>query len=90
MIQLIYSVLSVPVNDKKKRKYSIDYYLNLMFELINDTNNWNLISKLKIYNPINKKDISVTKYHWKTVHNLFNKWTNSLGIVLNKWVLKII
>ena len=32
-------------NKKYKIKYSIDYYLNLIFELINDVNNWNSISK---------------------------------------------
>lgn len=62
--------------DKKyKRKYTIDYYLNLMFELINDVNNWHGISKLKIYNPINKNNNHIPKYHWKTVQNLFNKWS---------------
>jgi hypothetical protein len=63
--------------DKKyKRKYSIDYYLNLIFELLNDVNNWNSISKLKIYNPIIKNNNNIPKYHWKTVQNLFNKWSH--------------
>ena len=62
-------------NKKYKRKYSIDYYLNLIFELINDVNNWNAISKLKIYNPIIKNNNKIPKYHWKTVQNLFNKWS---------------
>ena len=62
-------------NKKYKRKYSIDYYLNLIFELINDVNNWNSISKLKIYNPIVKNNNNMPNYHWKSVHNLFNKWS---------------
>jgi hypothetical protein len=61
---------------KYKRKYTIEYYINLMFELINDVNNWHSISKLKIYNPIIKKNNNVPKYHWKTVQNLFNKWSH--------------
>jgi hypothetical protein len=63
--------------DKKyKRKYTIDYYLDLMFELINDVNNWNSITKLKIYNPIQKFNNNIPKFHWKTVQNLFNKWSD--------------
>ena len=63
--------------DKKyRKKYTIDYYLNLMFELINDINNWHSLSKLNIYKPVLKKDNTLPKYHWKTIQNLFNKWSN--------------
>jgi len=65
-------------NFEKKyiRKYTIDYYLNLMFELINDVNNWHSLSKLNIYKPVLKKDNTLPNYHWKTIQNLFNKWSN--------------
>ena len=46
----------------------------MIFELINYVNNWNSISKLKIYNPIVKNNNNMPKYHWKSVQNLFNKW----------------
>jgi hypothetical protein len=39
----------------------------LIFEFINDVNNWNAISKLKIYNPIIKNNNKIPKYYWKTI-----------------------
>jgi len=63
--------------DKKyRRKYSIEYYLDLIFELINDVNNWYSLSKLNTYKPIPKKNNEKPKYHWKTIQNLYNKWSN--------------
>jgi len=59
-----------------KRKYSIEYYLNIMFELINNINNWNTINKLIDYKPIFKYDKTIPKYHWKTIQNQFIKWSS--------------
>ena len=59
---------------KYKRKYTIKYYLNLIFELINDINTWSALQKLNIYKPINKNNNTIPNYHWKTIMNLYNKW----------------
>ena len=62
--KVILKFYNYKISKKYNRKYSIEYYLNLMFELINNVNNWNTIQKLKIYNPINKFDNTLPKYHW--------------------------
>ena len=74
--KVILKFYNYKISKKYNRKYSIEYYLNLMFELINNVNNWNTIQKLKIYNPINKFDNTLPKYHWKTIQNLYDKWCN--------------
>ena len=37
---------------KHKVYYSNKYYLNNIFEMLNDINKWNTLKKLKIYNPV--------------------------------------
>ncbi len=54
--------------NRYKVKYSDEYYLTLIFYMLNDVNNWNFISKLKEYN-------SEYKYHYKTIYNKFVYWT---------------
>lgn len=60
---------------KKNIKYSNEYYLTMIFLLLNDTNNWSFLSKLKNY----KSDF---KYHYKTIYNKFRLWT-SLDVFKN-------
>ena len=43
---------------------------------LGDVNNWHSISKLKIYKPVIKKDNTIPNYHWKSIQNLFNKWSD--------------
>ena len=57
---------------KLKVKYSNEYYLTMIFYMLNDINNWKFLSKLKNYS-------SETKYHYKTIYNKFCLWTR-LGI----------
>ena len=72
----IFNMYDKNFNKKYVRKYTIDYYLNLMFELINDINNWYSLSKLNFYKPLQKKDNTLPIFHWKTIQNLYNKWAN--------------
>ena len=60
---------------KHKVYYSNEYYLNNIFEMLNDINKWNMLKKLKIYNPvcINNK---IAKFHFKTIENKYKKWCN--------------
>ena len=46
--------------NRYKLKYSDEYYLNFIFYVLNDINNWHFITKLKNYN-------SNFKYHYKII-----------------------
>ena len=54
--------------NRYKVKYSDEYYLNFIFYVLNDVNNWFFISKLKDYD-------SKYKYHYKTIYNKFLYWS---------------
>jgi len=63
--------LNKHINRKRyKVKYSDQYYLNFIFYVLKDVNNWFFISKLKNYN-------SKYKYHYKTIYNKFLFWTKN-------------
>ena len=51
---------------KRKRKYTFEYYLENFIYVLNDIVKW---SSLHI---LDKKQKS---YHWKSIYNEFNKWT---------------
>jgi hypothetical protein len=53
----------------KKIKYSDEYYLTMIYYMLNDVNNWNFLSNLKLYK-------SKYKYHYKTIYNKFRLWTS--------------
>ena len=69
------------VIEKKYKKtnhkiyYSNEYYLTNIFEMLNDINKWETLTKLKSYNPviINGKE---SKNHYDTIRKKFNKWCN--------------
>lgn len=52
-----------------KIKYSNEYYLIMIFYMLNDVNNWKFLSNLKNYK-------SEYKYHYKTIYNKFRLWTS--------------
>lgn len=63
------------VHIKYKTKYTNEYYLNMIFYMLNDVNNWKFLSELKMYKSENK-------YHYKTIYNKFRLWT-SLNVFEN-------
>ena len=52
----------------RRRKYSLEYYLDKFILLLSDVVIWQSLS-----NTNNVDDNS--KYHWKTIYNEFNKWS---------------
>lgn len=71
--------------DKKRKphykvKYTNEYYLDMMMHLLNDINNWKFLKNVKGYGENLKNNIP--KYHYKTIENKFNYWTNK-GIFIN-------
>ena len=62
--------LKKPIHIKyqSKIKYDNQYYLTMIFFMLNDVNNWKFLSNLKIYK-------SNYKYHYKTIYNKFCLWT---------------
>lgn len=56
--------------NRYKVKYSNEYYLTLIFYMLNDVNNWSFISNLKGYK-------SEYKYHYKTIYNKFVYWSKN-------------
>ena len=59
----------------KKIKYNDEYYLIMIYYMLNDVNNWKFLSNLKLYK-------SNYKYHYKTIYNKFRLWT-SLNVFEN-------
>ena len=57
---------------KYKNKYTNEYYINMMFCLLKDVNNWNFLQNIKGYGENNK---SIPKYHYVTIKNKFNEWS---------------
>ena len=55
-------------------KYSDEYYLIMIYYMLNDINNWNFIYNLKLCK-------SKYKYHYKTIYNKFRLWTSLLIFV---------
>lgn len=65
----------IHIKYQSKIKYSNEYYLNMIFYMLNDVNNWKFLSNLKQYTSVNK-------YHYKTIYNKFRLWTDK-GIFKN-------
>ena len=51
----------------RKRIYSLEYYFDNFYLILNDVCKW------KSLQLINK---NTNKYHYKTIYNEFNKWSN--------------
>ena len=47
-----------------KIKYSNEYYLKMIFFMLNDVNNWKFLKNLKLYT-------SKYRYHFKTIYYKF-------------------
>jgi hypothetical protein len=62
---LYYAEIKYPLI--RKRKYSLEYYLNNFSLILTDLVCWEVLNK------INK---DTAKYHWKSIYNEFNKWSN--------------
>lgn len=59
---------------KQKRynlKYTNEYYVDMIFLLINKINSWPTLTDIKNYGF----DRKIYKNHYKTIYNKFNKWT---------------
>lgn len=81
-----YILEEIDILDKNRKthykvKYSNKYYLNMMMYLLNDINNWSFLKNIQGYGEYLKKEV-VPKYHYKTIQNKFNYWTNK-GIFKN-------
>jgi hypothetical protein len=61
--------------NKHKKYYSNEYYINHIFEILNDANKWKILSNFKSYEPvlINNK---LAKSHFDTIRKKFVKWNN--------------
>lgn len=54
---------------KSKVKYSNEYYLTMIFYMLNDVNNWSFLSKIQ--------DSKLKcRYHYKTIYNKFRLWSS--------------
>jgi Ni,Fe-hydrogenase maturation factor len=63
--------IAKPLHKKylNKIKYGNEYYLTMIYFMLNDVNNWKFLSNLK-------KCESGYKYHYKTIYNKFRLWTS--------------
>ena len=61
---LYYANIKYP--NVRKRKYSLEYYLNNFTLILTDIVSWESL------NLINKDS---NKYHWKSIYNEFSKWS---------------
>ena len=81
-----YILEEIDILDKNRKihykvKYSNKYYLDMMMYLLNDINNWSFLKNIQGYGEYLKREV-VPKYHYKTIQNKFNYWTNK-GIFKN-------
>jgi hypothetical protein len=53
-----------------KLTYTNEYYLNMILYLLNDVNNWKLLTKIEGYG-FNLEKENITKYHYKTIYNKY-------------------
>ena len=87
-----YVILNVVKNKfpiLRKRVYTDDYYLDMIEFMLNDTVKWKSLALTKIYK-------SRSKYHYKVINTLYNKWANadvfkiSYKIFLNTYYKEIV
>ena len=52
-----------------KIKYTDEYYLIMIFYMLNDINNWKFLLNIKLCK-------SESKYHYKTIYNKFRLWSS--------------
>ena len=81
-----YILEEIDILDKNRKihykvKYSNKYYLDMMMYLLNDINNWSFLKNIQGYGEYLKREV-VPKYHYKTIQNKFNYWTDK-GIFKN-------
>ena len=73
------------MNTKKtyKIKYSNEYYLNCILEVLQYVTSWHVLSKLKVCS-------SIATNHYKTVHQKFKKWISQNVFInaFNKYICK--
>ena len=63
---IVLKIVDIVDPEIRKKKYNNEYYFDKMFLLLDSLVNWKV---LQLLTPNNKK------YHYKTIHNKFNKWT---------------
>jgi hypothetical protein len=75
----ILEIAKIKYKEKRKRKYSLDYYLSKMIMVLKDITKWEVLK----YNCESKN-----QFHWKTIYNEFVKWSNDdiFNIAFNKFV----
>ena len=66
-ISIILKIIDIVDPEIRKKKYTNEYYLNMIFLLLDSVVNW---KNLMLLTPNNKK------YHYKTIYNKFTKWSH--------------
>ena len=77
---ILIKILTKIIDDKypknnHKKFYSNEYYLNNIFEMLNDINKWKTLTKLKSYEHVIIND-KIAKTHHDTIRKKFVKWAN--------------
>ena len=67
--EIILKIAKEKYPEIRKRKYNLNYYLENFIHVLNDLVKW---QSLKLINTKSKE------YHWKTIYNEFNKWSNNI------------
>lgn len=67
---------------KRKRNYSLEYYLKMFCVMSNDVVKWKSLKLLKDYKPKKENLISDKGFHYKSIQNEFSRWAN-LNIFLD-------
>jgi len=76
LIKIFNKIIDKTYSKNNHKKYYLnDYYLINIFEMLNDINKWETLTKLKSYEPIliNNK---FAKSHFDTIRKKFIKWSN--------------
>ena len=59
----------------RKREYQLEYYLKMFNFMSNDAVKWKSLTFFKDYKPKKENKINDKGYHYKSIQNEFNKWS---------------
>ena len=62
---IVLKIVDIVDPEIRKKKYNNEYYFDKIFLLLDSLVNWKVLQLLTLNNK---------KYHYKTIHNKFNKW----------------
>ncbi len=71
----ILKIVEKTLSNKRTPKYTNKYYLDNFKSVLSDVTSWKVLTKITTYKPKNTKNKK--DFHWKSIENKFNEWSNA-------------